>query len=362
MRHSRPSLFQAFATGFFWAGASTLTAVGLYYYLAPPADAQYGLDNVKASIAEIVPGLARWTQKAYSVERTSNVKVADFAPDSPVASNDGSALKEAQTRVAQQQADVQAQHVLVRSIQQELHRVGCYGGSVDGNWTDGTRSAMNAFNDSVQVKLPLKSPDYILLTMLQGHARQACNTTPADKSQVAARNTPRIRREVASAKEGVPAAPATRDAWTTTVTSQPPAASQATAARSVLAAAPPVPVPQANTDVPLVASVPALPGRMAIGAPRPILPSQQVAPSNRTLQLAPQYAAAPQAVIARPAPVPQPQARPVGSAPDPVRVAAPPPRKTNSNNGGGGSNGTSGGGNSSSSRGTTFSNLSRNAP
>lgn len=361
MRHSRPSLFSAFATGFFWAGAGTLTAVGLYYYLAPPADAQSGLDNVKATLAEIVPGLARWTQKAYAVEPASNIKVAEAAPDLPVTSNDGSALREAQTRVAQQQADVQAQRVLVRSIQQELQRVGCYAGSVDGNWSDGTRSAMNAFNDSVQVKLPLKSPDYILLTMLQGHARQACNTNPADKSQVAARSTPRIRREIAPAKEAVPAAPATKDAWTTTVTSQPPAAP------SIVAAAPPVHVPLTNTEAPLFAPAPALPGRMAIGAPiaKSDVPSQQVAPANRT-QPAPQYAAAPQAAIARPESVAQP--RPAARAPEPVRVAAPPPRRTYSNNGGGGggsSGGNSGnsGGSSTSARGaSTFSNLSRNAP
>lgn len=346
MRHSRPTLFSAFATGFFWAGAGTLTAVGLYYYLAPPADAQAGHDNIRSSIADIVPGLSRWAQKAYAVEPDNSIRIAEIAPEQqPVVGGDALVLREAQQRVAQQQADVQAQRVLVRSIQQELLRVGCYAGSVDGNWSDGTRSAMGAFTDSVQVKLPLKSPDYILLTMLQGHARQACGANPSDKSQIAARS-PRVKRDVAAATE-TPAAPAVKDSWTTTVvTSQTPAAS------SRVAAAPPVQVPsESYAQVPLVAPTPALPGRMAIGAPV-VRPDGSGPQTGSTSQLA----AAPQATIAVPAPAPQ--AKPVARNSEPVRVAAPPPRRTYSNNNSGGG----GGGGGSSSRGSPFAEMGRNAP
>lgn len=63
---------------------------------------------------------------------------------------------------------------LTRAIQAELRRVGCYTGDVDGDWGPATRRAMQAFNDRVNASLPIAQPDYILLTLLQGHAARAC--------------------------------------------------------------------------------------------------------------------------------------------------------------------------------------------
>lgn len=65
---------------------------------------------------------------------------------------------------------------LARSIQIELARVGCYNGMIDGDWSAETRKAMKAFNDRVNATLPIAQPDYILLTLLQGHAAKACGT------------------------------------------------------------------------------------------------------------------------------------------------------------------------------------------
>ena len=63
---------------------------------------------------------------------------------------------------------------LTRAIQSELKRVGCFTGEVDGDWGASTRVAMQAFNDRVNAKLPTSRPDYILLTLLQGHSAKAC--------------------------------------------------------------------------------------------------------------------------------------------------------------------------------------------
>jgi peptidoglycan hydrolase-like protein with peptidoglycan-binding domain len=64
---------------------------------------------------------------------------------------------------------------LAVSIQNELRRVGCYAGDADGTWNEGTRAAMRAFNTSVHVNLATDKPDYILLTLLQGHSSKACS-------------------------------------------------------------------------------------------------------------------------------------------------------------------------------------------
>ena len=66
---------------------------------------------------------------------------------------------------------------LTRDLQRELQRVGCYGGEVTGNWTPSTKRAMSAFMDRVNAPLPIEEPDYILLTLVQGHTAAACGAT-----------------------------------------------------------------------------------------------------------------------------------------------------------------------------------------
>jgi hypothetical protein len=65
---------------------------------------------------------------------------------------------------------------LAQAIQTELRRVGCYHGNIDGDWDADSRRAMKAFNDRVNASLPVTQADYILLTLLQGHAAKVCGT------------------------------------------------------------------------------------------------------------------------------------------------------------------------------------------
>jgi hypothetical protein len=70
--------------------------------------------------------------------------------------------------------DAETRAVLASDLQRELKRVGCYGGEVTGTWTPATKRAMAAFMERVNASLPAEEPDYILLTLVQGHAANAC--------------------------------------------------------------------------------------------------------------------------------------------------------------------------------------------
>lgn len=70
--------------------------------------------------------------------------------------------------------DNEARRALVRSMQAELKRVGCWDGEPDGQWTVSTRRAMATFTERVNASLPTAEPDYILLTLLQGEAGRVC--------------------------------------------------------------------------------------------------------------------------------------------------------------------------------------------
>jgi len=65
---------------------------------------------------------------------------------------------------------------LIKSLQEELRRVGCYAGNVDGSWGNGSRRAMNDFVRRVNASLPVDRPDFVLLALVQSHSGQVCNS------------------------------------------------------------------------------------------------------------------------------------------------------------------------------------------
>ena len=73
---------------------------------------------------------------------------------------------------------------LVRELQRELRRVGCYDGALNGSWTVSTRTAIKAFTNRVNAILPTKEPDQILLALVKGHHGRACGTCPGGQSLI----------------------------------------------------------------------------------------------------------------------------------------------------------------------------------
>ena len=134
--------------------------------------------------------------------------------------------------------DPESRYKLVVDIQQQLKRVGCYWGRVNGSWNNNTRESMRSFTTHTNAALPVEKPDYLLLSLLKSHTGRSCGapeTTvavqPRGKNEHVAAATP----EVLPWKAGNAAQPATR-----------------------------LYTPLPNS----VVSTEPLPGRMAIGAPR----------------------------------------------------------------------------------------------
>jgi hypothetical protein len=69
---------------------------------------------------------------------------------------------------------------LVREVQRELKRVGCYFQEINGEWSPATRRATKDFMDRVNTVLPLDAPDPVFLALLQSERTVVCgNTCPA---------------------------------------------------------------------------------------------------------------------------------------------------------------------------------------
>ena len=108
---------------------------------------------------------------------------ANIATLTIAGSNPGQTLQAMPRLTSARPADDTHRIELIRNLQRELKRVGCYQGEVDGDWGSGSRRAMSTFTERVNASLPFDEPDYILLTMVQGHAAQACGKTcPAGQS------------------------------------------------------------------------------------------------------------------------------------------------------------------------------------
>jgi hypothetical protein len=136
-----------------------------------------------------------------------------------------------------QPATEDAYYALVRDLQRELRRLGCYWGEIDGSWGPGAKRGMSALMGRVNATLPVNEPDYILLALARSQPDQACRK-PCPPEQLLMSDTgqcqPRalVRHAAGGHAEGTDTAPTALD---------------------TSAGAPYAP----------------LPGQMAIGGPRP---------------------------------------------------------------------------------------------
>lgn len=295
MARGAGSRLGAFGFGLGAAAVITAGALAAHNYFAPPSpDAEPTISGSIAGFAASAGAVAeRFASGLAPRGRAGSLPEPEIVPTEPVPSSASPSMPSAE-RVERAAAKPDATTVadkLTRNIQAELQRVGCYGGAVNGYWDDATRTAMTAFNTNVRIQLKVNGPDYILLTLLQGHGARAC-TRPCEAGNVASCEAGSISAQNAPAKADRPAAtmataPVRKARATVTAASQTkddPAPAPKPAWRTTVVTAQPVPVPplpaqrpgtpRAVTPEPVVtASAPIapppapLPGRMAMGGP-----------------------------------------------------------------------------------------------
>ncbi len=78
---------------------------------------------------------------------------------------------------------------LVRELQRELKRVGCYSGDVNGVWTTSSRMAMKSVTDRVNATLPIDNPDDVLLSLVRGQQEGVCGAPRAVTARAPAEAT-----------------------------------------------------------------------------------------------------------------------------------------------------------------------------
>lgn len=158
--------------------------------------------------------------------------------------------------------DADARRELASALQRQLRRVGCYDGEVNGVWGATSRKAMAAFTDRVNASLPVEEPDYILLTLVRGHATQACGKS-CPTGQSYSEDGRCVATPVLAARQGARTKTAAAPPSPRKTTQPEPAPAHGSPAHgtwstTTVAAAPP-PTP--------------LPGRMAMGAATPSEPA-----------------------------------------------------------------------------------------
>ncbi|WP_439544211.1 peptidoglycan-binding domain-containing protein [Hyphomicrobium sp.] len=105
---------------------------------------------------------------------------------------------------------------VVRAVQQQLKRAGCYSGRVNGVWSPATRKAMAEFTSVVNASLPVNRADPVLLVLIESNPGASCTPdcvkdggsacgSPAAAPPV---NAPNAKPQVASLDEDRASGPA----------------------------------------------------------------------------------------------------------------------------------------------------------
>ena len=103
---------------------------------------------------------------------------------------------------------------LVRDLQRELKRAGCYTYEIDGTWTPGTRRAMKEFAERVNVALSLERPDPSQLVLLQRHPQVVCRETCRGGEGLADSRCLPSSQAALEGKKAVTATPGLQITWT----------------------------------------------------------------------------------------------------------------------------------------------------
>jgi hypothetical protein len=181
-------------------GALVLLAgfsVALFVYLPAPVDRVSSLDELRRAVS--APDVQLPPSRVTPV-----VRLSAFSPSIALATPPAAALTPVTTEAPPgwrttvavaapaptpavlprtlSPTDPDARYKLVLDIQQQLKRVGCYWGRMDGSWGIATKDAMKDFTNRVNATLPLDEPDYVQLTLIQSHAEKTCGACPAGES------------------------------------------------------------------------------------------------------------------------------------------------------------------------------------
>ena len=179
--------------------------VALFVYLPAPVDSGASLHRLQRVAtsraaqlppAKFTPGPGSFSPSvALSMPVRRGPRLATAAPapapqpaQAPIASDAQtgwqttvvSAATPTPTGLAPRNPD--ARYKLALDIQQQLRRVGCYWGRIDGSWGLTTKGAMKEFTNRVNATLPLDQPDYVQLTLIQSHGDKVCGACPAGLS------------------------------------------------------------------------------------------------------------------------------------------------------------------------------------
>ena len=196
-------------------GFMLLTGMGvaLFVYLPTPADTGATLDRLQGIVASRFAQLPRakvtrvsrlgafsppiaLSMPALNEPRRARLETMTapaLLSEPPKARSAGDAQRGWQTIVSTTTPvpaeltprNLKARRKLVLEIQQELRRVGCYGGRMDGAWDVALKNAMKRLTDRVNATLPLDQPDHIQLTLIQSQSEGICGACPAGQSLAA---------------------------------------------------------------------------------------------------------------------------------------------------------------------------------
>ena len=154
----------------FWTSFTDLTAATTEDLTAPNPGAGHAGER---SAPEWAPRLT-WHRPSVPAEESTSTEPARAEPARALAVPTGPRMPIGQRSSADGPAVDPV--TLVRELQSELHRVGCYSAQVSGLWTPSTRRAMQEFMSRANASLPIDKPDEVLLALVRSFPGKACGT------------------------------------------------------------------------------------------------------------------------------------------------------------------------------------------
>lgn len=152
----------------------------------PPIEVSSAPAAASKSLAKIVPPrpvlVVRLTTPAVNASAATSSATVTVAPWRTLVVTSAASGGDRSAGPPTTAANGADRYELIRSIQRELRRTGCYAGAIDGSWGGASKRALAAFIDRVNASLPFAEPDHILLSLIRAQPGAACGACPRGQS------------------------------------------------------------------------------------------------------------------------------------------------------------------------------------
>ncbi|MBK9078134.1 MAG: hypothetical protein IPL91_02880 [Hyphomicrobium sp.] len=144
--------------------------------------------NSLGALAALVAGLGTVAYVSLLAQPDTSPATVIVVPQAPLIRAEPGSLRQVSLAAGEGTARPASPFAITRALQTRLTSAACYEGPINGQWTAASREAMRRFVSAANARLPVDTPDPVLLALVDSNPELKCSN--AETATTAAADAP----------------------------------------------------------------------------------------------------------------------------------------------------------------------------